>query len=124
MYYLEERKNREDRIAIKSEAEARFAEEDERQIREDIHAVLSTAAGRRLYVSMLHHGALFKFTNKDDNHAYVCGKRDAALEVWKVVTYRESALANLAQKERDEIRDARNKKIRELMSATAKEEMK
>lgn len=119
--FLADRKDRADRTRIKQEAEDRFAKDDDRQMREDLHTVMSTPAGRRLYMAMLHRGGLFAFTHRDDNHAYICGKRDSALEVWKIVTYRESPLANLAQQERDTLRLDREKKLRALMNNAPEE---
>ena len=92
---------------------ARFCEEDERQLKEDVRAVLDTPAGRRLFMAMIHHGGLFQYTRRDDNHAYISGKRDAVLEVFKVAKSIAPAQCTSAQIDRDYLCQKRDKMLDE-----------
>lgn len=98
----------------------RFDAELERQMKVDIHEVMATPAGRRLFIAMCNLGGLHEFSAKSDNHSYVCGKHDAVLQLFKTVRSREPVMASKAQAEWDESVSRRIKALDELTDETTK----
>ena len=92
----------------------RFDEHNHRQFEADIHEVMSTPAGQRLFIAICNLGGIHQYSKRDDNHAYVCGKHDAVLQLYKTVRSREPKLATKAQMDWDEIEARKIKALDEL----------
>lgn len=96
----------------------RFQDADERQMREDVRKIMASPEGRRVFMAACYHGGIFRYSTRDDNHAYMAGKRDAALELFKTVKAFCPVEATNAQIERDRLVVERD---RELNEATKNE---
>ena len=97
----------------RNEILASFQQEDARQISEDIKAVMQTAPGRRLFMTILFAGGIYSHTQHDDDVKYLAGRRDAALEILKAVSKNVSAFELLARKERADLVAERNRYLKE-----------
>lgn len=81
--------------------QAKHRDEDDRQLADDVRAVMATEPGQRLFAAMLHKGGVYRFSKPDDNLAYHAGRRDAVLEVMTAVNRYSPAMAALAVKQRN-----------------------
>lgn len=95
-------------------AVTRHDEQDARQMDRDIKEVLGTSAGRRLLVSMMFKGGVYTHSRRDDNHVYLAGRRDAALEVMHYANLSAPEQVLKARSERHETISARNAELRNI----------
>lgn len=95
-------------------ARKRHADEDNRQLAHDVKEVLSTAAGRRLFMAAVFQGGVYTHTHRGDDHVYLAGRRDAALELMAVANHHAPGLVLLARKERHDLISARNAELRSI----------
>lgn len=95
-------------------ARKRHADEDNRQLAHDVKEVLSTAAGRRLFMAIVFQGGVYSHTRRGDDHTYLAGRRDACLELMNVANAAAADQVLLARKERHDLISARNAELRGL----------
>jgi hypothetical protein len=92
----------------------RLDEETERRFIADVREVMDTPAGQRLFVAIINKGGLFQFSKRDDNHAYVCGKHDAVLQLFKTIRAIAPHSATKAQIDWDDHETRKMKALDEL----------
>lgn len=95
-------------------ARKRHADEDNRQLAHDVKEVLNTAAGRRIFMAAVFQGGVYTHTHRGDDHVYLAGKRDAALELMTVANIHAPGHVLLARKERHDLISARNAELRSI----------
>ncbi len=99
---------------------AKFRDEDSDQIARDFAKIMAMPEGRRLLMWCLGKGGVFRFSRPDDNLNYVAGCRDLALEFMTNANRYAPEEAHLAQKERNDLINERNRRLAEAQHADAK----
>ena len=95
---------------------------DAKTMEADIKAVMETPEGRRLFLSIVFAGGVYTHSNRDDNVAYLTGRRDAALEVMAKVNMYAPELVLLARKERNDLIAGRNRQLEEIRNQQKRKE--
>lgn len=89
----------------------RHRDKDALQLERDVKAVLSTPAGRRLFMAIAMQGGVYHHSRPDTDHVYTAGRRDAALELMAVANAHAPELVLKARQERHDLVSARNAEI-------------
>ncbi len=101
----------------------RHRRQEERQLAEDVAAVMATPAGRRLFMAMLGKSGVYRRSDPG-RLEYDAGRRDGGLEALHIVNRFARSGAALAAAERDESVTARNSELESAREQDRKERMR